>query len=69
MPHFEQFESLLRIGRSHANRLSIVWFASIWNISKARNDKVVNNKEISFEQVLEVVHKEFVELVKKQNGL
>jgi hypothetical protein len=41
-----QFEWLINNGRTLPMRASMMWFACIWSIWKARNEKYFNNKEI-----------------------
>ncbi|MCI03154.1 pentatricopeptide repeat-containing protein, partial [Trifolium medium] len=53
--HLQQFEGLIGNGRVFADRVSVIWFAGIWCIWKARNDKVFKNKEISVDKMVESV--------------
>jgi hypothetical protein len=53
--HLEQFEGLIGNGRVFAERVGVIWFAGIWCIWKARNDKVFKNKEVQMEKIVEFV--------------
>ncbi|GAU44678.1 hypothetical protein TSUD_243750 [Trifolium subterraneum] len=55
LSHLEQFEGLTGIGRVFVDRVSVIWFASIWCIWKARNDKVFKNKEVHIDKIIESV--------------
>jgi hypothetical protein len=51
LSHLNQFEGLFDKGRVIAGRLCVIWFAGIWSIWRARNDKVFKNKEIILENI------------------
>jgi hypothetical protein len=55
MSHMKQFEGLAGSGRVFTNRICVIWFAAIWSIWKARNDKLFKNKEIKLDSILESV--------------
>jgi hypothetical protein len=55
LPHLDQSQGLIGNGRVFASRLGVIWFACIWSIWKARNDKLFKNKEVCLENIVESV--------------
>jgi hypothetical protein len=43
------------MGRAFSSRVSVIWFACVWCIWKARNAKCFHNKEIIIEKLVEEV--------------
>lgn len=52
---FQFFCPCLHHGRVFASRLGVIWFACIWSIWKARNDKLFKYKEVYLENIVESV--------------
>lgn len=53
--HLKQFEGLLDGGRKVDNSASVICFASVWNIQKARNVELFQNKNIESKNMVEKV--------------
>jgi hypothetical protein len=53
--HFHQFSLLGGVARSRRLILQVIWFATVWEIWKERNNRVFTNKNCSILQVVDKI--------------
>jgi len=53
--HFHQFSFSGRISKKRRSILQVIWFATIWEIWKERNNRLFNDKECSVIQVVDKI--------------
>lgn len=51
--YLEQFKGLILKDKTTSAKLTVIWFACLWSIWKARNEKIFQNEEISIEKMAE----------------
>jgi hypothetical protein len=53
--HFIQFRFLGGAAKSKSSILQVIWFATVWEIWKERNNRVFNDKKCSIPQVVDKI--------------
>lgn len=53
--HFTQFSFVCGVARTWVSMLQVIWFASVWEIWKERNNRLFNGKDCSIMQVVEKI--------------
>lgn len=53
--HFKQFSFLGGVAKSKQNILQAIWFATVWEIWKERNNRIFNVKICSIQQVVDKI--------------
>jgi hypothetical protein len=55
LPHFHQFSFSGRSAKKRRSILQVIWFATVWEIWKERNNRLFNDKECSVIQVVDKI--------------
>jgi len=53
--HFIQFSFLCGAAKSKRSILQVIWYATMWEIWKERNNRVFNNKKCSIQLVVDKI--------------
>ena len=55
LDHFNQFSYSGDVSKVRRSIIQVIWFASIWEISKERNNRIFTDKECSVIQVVDKI--------------
>jgi len=53
--HYYQFNFIGGVAKSRRSILQVIWFATVWEIWKERNNRVFNEKQCSIQQVVDKI--------------
>ena len=53
--HFNQFSLIIGASKVRRSVLQVIWFATVWEIWKERNNRIFNNKQSSVMQVVDKI--------------
>jgi hypothetical protein len=54
LAHLDQFIALIGSVRSFSSKVSVVWYACVWSIWKARNGKLFHNRPFRVPKLAEI---------------